>query len=236
MSVATDAPIVLGRAAGARGNEVVLRVRRAPGGEQDVHELIVGGVFAIDTVDSSTERLLATAALDRLSGGRLAVLVGGLGFGYTVRALLADPRVHQVQVAELEPSLVEWLGADLVPPAAGLLDDPRVTTHVGDVHDVVCTAEPGSLDAILLDVDNGPSFLVHGTNARVYEAAFLRSCLRRLRPGGVLAIWAADRSPQLRDSLEALGAACEEITQRVERDGRSVEYVVYLAKRAGHGA
>lgn len=232
MTVSTeDEPTVLGRALGALGSEVVLREREIPGGEPCVQELMVGGVFAIDTVDSSTESLLGTATLDRLDGDRLAVLVGGLGFGYTVRALLADPRMRRVDVVELEPSLVRWSRDGLVRPAAGLLDDRRVTTRVGDVRDVVRTTASGSLDAILLDVDNGPAFLMHEANAEVYEAAFLRSCLCKLRRGGVLAVWSADRSPQLRGSLESLGATCEEIAQWVERDGKTVEYVVYLASR-----
>lgn len=224
-------PEVLRRAAGASGGEVVLRVRR-DADRGDVHELVVDGVFAMDTVDTSTERLLAAAALDRLDGGGLRVVVGGLGLGFTLRALLGSTRVARVDVVELEPALVAWLRDGLVPGADLALADPRVHVHSGDVRAVMPALSPGAADAVLLDVDNGPSFLVHGANAPVYEDAFLRTCLDRLRPGGVFAVWSSDAEPVLRARLAALAGGCEEQPLTVEREGRTFAYALYVARAA----
>jgi spermidine synthase len=222
---------VLGRATGALGGEVVLR-SRPDGADGTVYELVVDGVFAMDTVDTSTERALATAALARVPGSRVDVAVGCLGLGYTVRALLDDPRVGRVEVIELEASLVGWLRADVVPGMAGVLDDPRVHVRVGDVRAVLPTLPAASVDAVLLDVDNGPGFLVHTANAAVYEDAFLRACFARLRPDGVLALWSSDPVPALRARLAELAGGCEEMLLPVERDGHAFDYAVYLARAA----
>lgn len=214
---------VVARASDERG-EIAL-ARRG-----DVVELIVDGAFAMDTVDTSTEVALATLALARLRGERLRVLVGGLGLGFTLRALLDDPRVAHVEVVELHAPLVAWARAGLVPTLDGLLDDPRVTLTLGDVLDVAPALPAGALDAVLLDVDNGPGFLIHAGNADVYRTAFLAAAVRALAPGGVLAVWSADPAPELSDELAAHGAV-EAVDLDVERDRRTFRYTLYLAKR-----
>ncbi|WP_088281608.1 hypothetical protein [Kineosporia sp. A_224] len=223
------APTTLARARDAHG-EVVLR-RRPPA----TYELVVNGVFAMDTVDVATEELLATLALERAAaagGDGRTVLVGGLGLGFTTRRVLADPEVTSVVVAELHGPLVDWTRAGLVPPAAGLLDDPRVQVVVADVRDVVIGSPPASLDAVLLDVDNGPDFLVHDGNGALYDAPFLRLAATRLRPGGVLAVWSASPSPRVRAALEEVLGSCDEVLHLVEREGRTFTYALYLAPAA----
>ena len=221
-----DAPTTLARAHDAHG-EVALRLRPPA-----TYELVVNGVFAMDTVDVVTEELLATLALERLDGDALAVLVGGLGLGFTARRVLADRRVGRVVVAELHGVLVDWVRSGLVAPAAGLLDDPRLEVAVGDVRDVVAASPEGALDAVLLDVDNGPDFLVHAGNDAVYAAPFLTAALARLRPGGVLAVWSAAPAPALLEVLAGLADDAHEVRQDVRREGRTFTYAVYLARRA----
>ncbi|MCZ2848909.1 hypothetical protein [Modestobacter sp. VKM Ac-2978] len=219
-----DEPVELGRASGPHG-EVVLR-RRGP-----VTELVVDGVFAMDDVDTSTERALAVEALRRCAGDRLRVLVGGLGLGWTAAAVLAEPRVAAVEVAELQPALVGWAGAGLLPGLPELPRD-RLELHTADVA-VLLAERPGRYDAVLLDVDNGPGFLVHQANAPLYEEAGLGTALAALRPGGVLAIWSADPAPALADRLGALPASAdvEHLVLPVERDGRRFDYAIVLARR-----
>jgi spermidine synthase len=228
-------PETVARDESPRGS-VVLRRRRdvrhdATG---DVLELIVNGAFAMDTVDTSTERLLARAALGRVGRReRLAVVVAGLGLGFTVREVLASDRVARVDVVEIEPAVIDWVRTGLVPATAGVLADPRVTTHAADVRSWAPTLPAGSVDAVLLDVDNGPDFLVHGTNAEVYETAFLATVRRVLRPDGVLAVWSATASPALRHRLDSAVGPCDELHEQVSREGRLVDYYLYLAVR-GH--
>jgi len=216
--------VVVARASDEHG-EIALATRG------DVTELIVDGVFAMDTVDTTTERALARLALDRLPGDGLRVLVGGLGLGFTVRALLQDRRVAHVDVVELHAPLVAWARAGTVPPLVGLLDDPRVAVQVADVLAAVPALPHAGLDAILLDVDNGPGFLVHPANAAVYRLPFLAAAARALAPGGVLAIWSADPAPSLADELAHLGAL-ETVTLDVARDDRTFSYTLYLTRTA----
>jgi len=161
-------------------NDAVVVRQRADGSR----ELRVNGVFVMDDVQTTSERLLARD----LSGD---VLVGGLGLGFTVRELLAGD-VTRVLVAELHPEVVA---------AVELPADSRLEVVIGDVRDVVKTQPRASLDAIVLDVDNGPDFLVHDHNAALYEDDFIATCAARLRTTGRLTIWSMADSPAVRDSL-----------------------------------
>jgi spermidine synthase len=226
-------PETIARADGVAG-EVVLRRRAAENAPEPapetVYELIVNGVFLMDTADVSTERLLADAVLDRHEAPR-RVLVGGLGLGVTVHALLADVRVEHVDVVEIEPVLVDWLRSGLVPGVEVVLADPRVQVVVADIGDAVRSAADGRYDAVLLDVDNGPDFLVRDANAAVYQTSALRDMARVLAPHGMLAIWSAAASPALASTLAALVGPGEEVVRTVGREGRTVTYHVYLARR-----
>lgn len=162
-------------------------------------ELRVNGVFVMDDVETSSERLLATHVIDL---GARDVLVGGLGLGYTVRELLANPDIRRVVVAELHGSIVDWMRDGTI-PGADLLADARTTVVIDDVESVVESQPVASLDAICLDVDNGPDFLVHEQNAHLYRADFIATCALRLRPGGHLAIWSMADSDAVRAALSA---------------------------------
>ena len=213
-----ERPVTVARADSAAG-EVALRLRG------DVVELIVGGVFVMDTVDVSTEVELAAVSLEP-HPRPAQVLVGGLGLGFTAAAVLADRRVERVLVAEVAAPLLGWAREGLL-PAAGL-DDPRLEMRVADVVTVL-RESPGEWDVVLLDVDNGPDFLVRAENAQLYAGAGLRSAVAALRPGGSLAIWSSHRAPHLTAALSALGGgSVREVVRAVRRDGRVFEYAIYL--------
>jgi spermidine synthase len=208
----------LARASSERG-ELVLRRRQDDG----ALELRVNGVFVMDDRETSSEELLASAALASVRRPD-RVLVGGLGLGYTVRALLADPRPREIVVAEIEPELVSWMRAGVVP---SVLDDPRVSVIVGDVRSVVTESADASLDAILLDVDNGPDFLVYNENSAVYTASFLSVCRSKLRTGGVLTVWSSSASDALETEVAAVFDGCEVTPVPVSLQGRCETYYVY---------
>lgn len=188
-------------------------------------ELRVNGVFVMDDVETSSERLLADLVLDL---GAREVLVGGLGLGYTAQALLAGD-VERLVVAELHNDVVAAVraGAGAGP---SVLDDPRCTVEVGDVRDVVAAQPDASLDAVLLDVDNGPDFLVHETNAAVYAADGLADAARVLRPGGTLAVWSMADSAPLRARLAALLDDVGAVAVPVDLQGRSEHYWVLTGR------
>jgi len=185
------------RATSERG-ELVLRRRH----DHEL-ELRVNGVYVMDTAGTGSEQQLAAAGVAAVARpGR--VLVAGLGLGVTLRTVLLDPRVLHVTVVELEPALVDWLRRGVVPGGPELLDDPRVVVLVADVADVVPQTRPRTYDLVLLDLDNGPDFLVHDANADLYREPFLRACARLLDANGALVIWSMNESPPLVDRMRAV--------------------------------
>ena len=220
----------LARAEGVTGELTLRRRLEADAGDDAVYELIVNGIFLMDTAETSSERLLAEAVLDRLEcPGR--ILLGGLGLGVTLAELLADVRIGRVDVVEIEPLLVQWLHAGLVPGMDAVLADQRVHVTVADIRDVLRDVVTNSYDGVLIDVDNGPDFLVRAANAAVYQTASMRDIARALAPGGVLAVWSAARSSVLAATMAEEVGPGEEVVRTVERDGRLMTYHLHLARR-----
>jgi spermidine synthase len=211
----------------ARGHsergELVLRRREDDG----ALELRVNGVFVMDDRETSSEELLASAALEAVQRPD-RVLVGGLGLGYTVRALLADDRLGEVVVAEIEPDLVSWMRSGLVP---SILDDPRVAVVVGDVRAVVTDLPDASVDAILLDVDNGPEAFTFRENRHLYSREGLWRAREALRQNGVLAIWSTFESRAFTARLRE--ADLETRLVRVRANGHSNSlHSLWLGRRS----
>jgi len=221
------------RAASPHG-ELVLRERRPdagdPLGASGALELRANGVFVMDTVEVGTERALATAAL-ALVEDPVEVLVGGLGLGFTLAQVLADPRVRRCTVVELEQALVGWMRDGTVPHGPALVEDPRARVVVADVADVAREAAPASYDLVLLDVDNGPGHLVHQANAALYEEPLLRAVAGVLRPGGAVVVWSADAAPGLRRTLSLVLDDVEALPLPVDLQGRQEHYWLYVGRR-----
>lgn len=186
----------------------------------------VGGQMLMSSRMHDSEIALAERALD-LCEDPASVLVGGLGLGYTLRAVLDRvPDDAEVTVAELVPELVEWNRTHLAELNDQPLEDPRTCVVVGDVYDVIKRA-PGRFDAILLDVDNGPSALTQAKNNRLYTDAGVRACRAALAPGGVLAVWSAGVNERYEQRLRRFGFDVE--LQRVPaRVGSPSKHVLFI--------
>lgn len=209
--------------------ELVLRRR-----DDGSLELRANGVFVMDTVETTTERELATRAL-ALHGNAASVLIGGLGLGFTLAATLADPRVAEVSVVEIEPALVDWLRDGTVPHGAALLADPRVTVVVADVARALAEAPPSAYDLVLLDVDNGPGYLVHDANADLYRAPALEEARRATRPGGMVVVWSAAESAELEETMAGVFGPwrTDAVSYDVDLQGRAETYWLYVGHVAG---
>jgi spermidine synthase len=215
--------------AGPRG-EVVLRRRLGDG--PSIDELIINGAFAMDGSESSTEALLAELALP--TGSARRVLVAGLGLGYTVAAVCAN-EVDTIDVVEIEQCLIDWAHQGVTATLAAVASDPRVRLHAADVRLILdgLADEPiGPWDAILLDVDNGPDFLIHERNRAMYTDAGLRAAYAQLAVGGTLAIWCQGPAAPLRTVLERIAPLVREHIFEVSRGKRRFPYTIYVLSRS----
>lgn len=221
--------VEIARSESERG-ELVLREHRPDDGPVSL-ELRVNGVHVMDTLEVSTERALATAALG-LVGDPRAVVVGGLGLGFTMHEVLADSRVEKCAVVEIEQALVDWMRDGTIAQGPGLMADERVTVVVADVAVAMAEARPASYDLVLLDVDNGPGYLVHETNAALYDAPFLRTVRAVLRPGGAVVVWSATESLALATVLGEVYDASETSALSVWLQGRDEQYWLHVGRVA----
>ncbi|WP_395656808.1 spermidine synthase [Nocardioides sp.] len=219
--------VEIARAESERG-ELVLRERREEHAPTAV-ELRANGVFVMDTLETSTEQALASAALAQVADPR-AVVVGGLGLGFTMHEVLADHRVEKCAVVEIEQALVDWMRDGTVPHGPALLADQRVTVVVADIAVALAEAPRASYDLILLDVDNGPDQLVHDTNAVLYEELFLETARRVLRRGGALAVWSASQTHALEQTMKTVFGNAEALRREVLLQDRDEEYWLYVSR------
>lgn len=179
-----------------------------------------------------SEDALAELACERMTDrehGRL--LIGGLGMGYTLAGVLGrvGPKADVV-VAELVPAVVAWNRNEMAELNGVALADARVSVREQNVVDVI-RAEKNAWDAILLDVDNGPSALTSKTNDRIYSASGLRAAREALRPRGVLAVWSADHDPAFTRRLKQAEFDVEARSVRARGRAGGSRYLVWIAQR-----
>ena len=196
-SVTPDgAPITLTR----EGVALVVRIGNVPLMSSRVH----GSEEALAEVGCAGLRARASAR----------VLVGGLGMGFTLRAVLdALDSDAEVVVAELLPTIVAWNRGPLAALAQSPLDDPRTLLVDGDVVAVI-RKSARAFDAILIDVDNGPEAFTVASNAWLYGRAGIAGLRDALRPGGRLVVWSAVESESFVRALRAAGMRVEVLPVR----------------------
>ena len=219
--------VEVARAESERG-ELVLRERREPGAPA-ILELRANGVFIMDNAEHTTERALASAALELVEEPR-HVLVGGMGLGFTMHEVLADTRVERCTVVEIEEALVGWMRDGTIPHGQTMLADARANPVVADVTMALPEAADATYDLVLLDVDNGPGFLVHESNARVYEAEFLTEVRRVLRPGGALVVWSMDDAAPLRQAMGEVFDTVSALAQPVRLQDRDEQFWLLVGR------
>jgi len=225
MTVSYDTPVVLDRRVGPYG-EVVLRLHG------ELLQIIANGCFLMDTSDGRSERRLMDAAREALAArAQPDVLIGGLGVGFSLTHAAADPRWGAITVVERERAIIDWhLDGPLAALSAQAVADPRTkiveTDLIAHVNETSAT-----YDALCLDIDNGPDWTVTEGNDDLYSPIGLTSCARVLKPGGVLAIWSAQPSPDFEETLR--NAGFKQVRTEEIPVARGVPDVVHIAVRPG---
>jgi spermidine synthase len=198
----------------------------------DDYWIMLGANALMSTRLRGSEEALATLACARLAGRkRPALLIGGLGMGFTLRSALAVLGAEaSVVVSELVPAIVRWARGPMAHVHGSSLDDSRVRIALGDVGDLIAEAR-SAYDSILLDVDNGPDALSRGSNDRLYDLDGLNRARIALKPGGLLAIWSAAPDPAFSRRLGKAGFAVEEVTVRAHAGRKGAKHMIWLATR-----
>ncbi len=197
--------------------------------DQAAYEIIFNGVFLMASYNELSERELANMAIEPLVPERrgLRVLVGGLGVGYTLQAVLAWQGVQAVDVVEIEEHIMGWAKSYFSDLNGHACSDPRVSLINMDLADYIIRTGK-AYDVIILDVDNGPTWLALQDNRRLYEKPCLVKIRTLLRAGGVFAVWAAQRCVSFQRRLEGVFGRAELITiEDTDRRGRSTDYFIY---------
>ena len=185
------------------------------------------------STQSASELLLGELAVARAANQPTPnVLIGGLGLGFSLRSVLAKTGpTATVHVAELIPQVVDWNREFLAAVNGKLVDDPRVTIFADDVWNVLATARY-RYDALVLDIDNGPTAMVQQPNARLYSPKGIRLMLMALKPGGRAAIWSANRDHGFADRLSEAGFRVEAIPAKLYANAKCCGCTIYLADKS----
>jgi spermidine synthase len=195
------------------------------------YHMRIGGHGLMSTTATSSEARLAELGCERLvKDGRKRVLIGGLGFGFTLRRVLELVTADvTVEVAELLPQVVAWNREYLQSVNGGLVDDPRVGILIEDVFALLARATAGRYDAVLLDVDNGPAALVDPGNARLYGDHGLRVLSRALRVGGRAVFWSASPERAFMARLAQAGFRAEAIAAKAYDKSKRRNHTLFVA-------
>jgi len=169
-----------------------LRRRRRPMSDVDVYEIKLGDEFLMSSQFTSAEIELARLGLAALGRGDLDVVVGGLGLGYTARAVLENPDVRSLIVVDALAEVIEWHEQGLLPLGRELTADPRCRLVKGDFFAMSSSVEGFDnssqgrrFDAVLVDIDHSPRKLLHPRHAALEVIARLEGFDRGRYAGAV---------------------------------------------------
>jgi spermidine synthase len=195
------------------------------------HYLRVDGVQLMSTTASSSEQTMAELACASLPP-KPRVLIGGLGFGFTLKRVLElVPPDAVVEVAELLPEIVAWNREFLREVNGTLVDDPRVSILIRDVYEVIGKSGADRYHAILLDVDNSPDPLVQKGNARLYNRSGLERVKNALHPGGRVVYWSANQDRDFENALKRVFKSVESVGAKAYPKAKRFTHTLFVADR-----
>jgi spermidine synthase len=217
-----------------------LRRRRELSLGVDVFEIKLGDEYLMSSLFTASEIALARLGLAELSGADLDVVVGGLGLGYTAKAVLEHEVVKSLVIVEALDAVIDWHERGVLPLGPALTADPRSKFVLGDFFALAASRkgfDPGAparrFDAILVDIDHSPNFLLDPQNAAFYQPAGLQRLAAHLLPGGVFGLWSNevpdDAFTQRLAEVFAVARA-ERVAFHNPLQNREFTQTIYLAK------
>jgi spermidine synthase len=217
-----------------------LRRRRELSLGVDVFEIKLGDEYLMSSLFTASEIALARLGLAELSGAGLDVVVGGLGLGYTAQAVLEHQAVKHLVVVEALDAVIDWHRMGLLPLGPALTQDPRCRFVLGDLFALAASKEgfdpdepARRFDAILVDIDHSPDFLLNPRSAGFYQPEGLKRLAFHLRPGGVFGLWSNELPNEAfteRLSTVFAEARAERVTFHNPLQNRESTQTIYLAR------
>jgi spermidine synthase len=225
---------------------LTLRRRRSPASGLDIFEIKLGDEFLMSSQFTAAEIELARLGLAALDRGGIDVVVGGLGLGYTARAVLANPDVRSLVVVDALAEVIEWHEQGLIPLGRELTADPRCRLVNGDFF-AMADSQPGfdtgaagrRFDAVLVDIDHSPRKLLHPRHAAFYQPEGIARLAAHLNPGGVFALWSNDPPDEAFERVLAgafATSAAHVVTFDDWRGDRDASNTVYIGVKANPSA
>jgi spermidine synthase len=217
--------------------QIKLATAQTPdGGQMELYQhdrdflIRINGQELMNSRHHESEQELARLGCANLSGRSAPrVLIGGLGMGYTLRqALDMLGPTARVVVSELLTAVVDWNREYLKDLNGGALDDKRTDVITGDIFPLLAQSIR-AFDAILLDVDNGPSPITDSGNQRLYSPAGIQACRRALRKQGSLAIWSSEPSKDFEQLLIRCGFKVRRYRAKAYKAGHSKPFFIWVA-------
>lgn len=199
--------------------------------EHDGHYFLrIDGVQLMSTTASASEQTMAELACNGLPAAKQRILIGGLGFGFTLRRVLECCAADAIiDVAELLSEVITWNRAHLQSVNGLLLDDPRVRIHLSDVYELLDGKQ--RYDAILLDVDNSPDALVQTGNARLYNHGGMQRVMAALQPKGRVVYWSAHRDRSFAKVLGRVFKQVECVDAKAYPKAKRFTHTLFVADR-----
>lgn len=198
-------------------------------GERDFL-ITIGPQVLMNSLANRSEVVLGRLGCEHLKESESPrVLVGGLGMGFTLRAVLDTlPATARVVVAELNPTVVEWCRGPLAALTENAVGDPRVTVQICDVARMIrrSAVDGGEsrFDAIVLDLYRGPHARTHHTDDPLYGSRAVENMRAALKPCGTVAVWGESYDEGFDKRLRSAG-----FTVTTDRPGRGgLRHAVFL--------
>jgi spermidine synthase len=208
------------------------------------YDVLAEGRRVMVSDERRAERSLVELALAPLRDrDDVSVLLAGVGMGFTLRAVLDAPSVRRVDVVEASDAILAWDTRYFAALNGDALKDRRVQLHRAELSGFlkqvrlgVARELPPELAAdgwlaIVLDVGEGPGAPGRPGNEQLYTDEGLQRLEAALRPGGVLALWSAERAPDLGRRMHARLQNVAEVAVPVDIDGKTSLDYVYRGRR-----
>ncbi len=219
--------ITLAEARTAEGRRLVLS-------EQDgAYAISLNGQELMHSRAHASELLLGELGVESLKTTQGArVMVGGLGLGFTLVEVLAGLQPDAVvDVAELLPEVVAWNREFLRGLNGTALDDARVQLHIEDAAKLIQRAKPGTYDALMLDIDNGPVAMVASGNQNLYSKSGLLGVKRALKSVGRAIFWSASMDVPFETRLKKAGFTVKAVPAKLHTNAKRAAYMLYVAEQ-----